>query len=491
MRLSALFLLAASILSAAAPLAKRLDSILQSTPSAARSHWGVMVVDLQNGRTIYAKNFKHHFVPASNTKLFSTALALERLGPDHRMVTRVASTAPPSNGAIDGDLFLIGGGDPSLSGREYPYQARSKPERHLEPIEKLAAAVASQGVQRIRGDIVGDDTAYVWAPYPLGWAMDDAVWEYGAPVSALIVNDNRLWLEVRPGRAAGEPAAVRFDPPLAYFSVDNRVQTDKNAPIRIHRFPGSRELLLRGALAPGAAPYREALAVDDPALFAAHVLYDALVRRGIAIDGRPVARHRWADAAPDLKRGQPEPPPSGWVEFARRESPPLAQLIQVVNKVSQNLHAEVLLRETARVRRHIGSREAGLEELKEFLNELGVRSEDYAIYDGSGLSRLNLVTPETVVRLLRHMDRSRHREAWLASLPVGGEDGTLSGRFRGTAAAGRVHAKTGSLTHVAALAGYIERPNGQRLAFSVFANNSQAPGGEIRQVIDRFVAALL
>ncbi len=490
MRLGALFLVSVAILDAASPLARRLDAILQSTSGSARAHWGVMVVDLATGRIIYTKNFKHHFVPASNTKLFSTALALERLGPDYKMVTRiVAGRAPSPGGVLEGDLTLIGGGDPSLSGREYPYQVKSKPARHLEGLERFAALLAEKGVKRIRGDIIGDDTAYVWSPYPPGWAMDDATWEYGAPVSALVVNDNRMWVEASPGAARGDPARVRFDPPLTYFSVDNRVRTGEPGPVRVQRSPGSLQLLLRGGLEPGAAAWREAVAVDDPALFAAIALRDAILRRGIVVEGRPVARHRWAESVADLKRGEPDPDPAG-VELGRRESPPLSQIVQIVNKVSQNLHAELLLRETARVRRRIGSREAGLEELKEFLRSVGVAEQDYAIHDGSGLSRLNLLTPEAVVKLLRYMDKSPHRQVWLESLPVGGEDGTLSGRFRGTAA-GRVRAKTGTLSHVSALAGYLERPNGRRLAFSVFVNNAQASSGAVRAVMDRLVAALL
>lgn len=491
MRLGVLFLVSLAILDAASPLAKRLDAILQSTPGSARAHWGVMVVDLSNGRTIYAKNFKHHFVPASNTKLFSTALALERLGPNYRMVTRLVAGGPVmANGVLDSDLRLAGGGDPSLSGREYPYQVKSRPSRHLEALEHFAAALSEKGIKRIRGDIVGDDTAYVWTPYPPGWAMDDATWEYGAPVSALVINDNRIWLEVAPGGSRGEAAKVKFDPPLAYFSVDNRVRTGEPGPVRLQRSPGSLELLLRGGIQMGASPFRESLAVDDPALFAAMALRDAILRRGIAVEGRPVARHRWADSVTDLKRGQPELAPAG-VELASRESPPLCQIVQIVNKVSQNLHAELLLRETGRVRRNIGSREAGLEELKEFLRSIGIAESDVVIHDGSGLSRLNLLTPEAVVKLLRYMDKSSNREVWLESLPVGGEDGTLSGRFRGTAAAGRVRAKTGTLSHVSALGGYIERPSGKRLAFSVFVNNAQASSGEIRAVLDKLVAALL
>jgi len=491
MRIAAFVLIAVSLSAGAVPSARRLDGILASTPASRRAHWGILVVDAATGKTVYSHNASHYFVPASNTKLLTTALALERLGPTHHMTTRVVASSPPdSAGVIHGDLRLVGGGDPSLSGRAYPYRKEAQPANPLAAIEEFAEAVYRRGVRRITGDVVGDDTAYVWAPYPPGWAMDDAVWEYGAPVSALAVNDNAVRLIVEPGERAGEPAYVFFEPPLAYYIVDNRTRTGEGPPIRASRATGSRELLLRGSVPPGGSPYREWLAVDDPARYAAFALYDALARRGVSIDGRPVAAHRWADSVADLRRGAPEKTTEA-CELARRDSPPLVDLLKVVNKVSQNLHAELLLRETARMRRNVGSREAGLEELKSFLHEVGVDEHGYAVYDGSGLSRLNLLTPETVVRLLLHMYRSPHREAWMETLPVGGEDGTLSSRFRGAACSGRVRAKTGTLTHVSALSGYLERYDKRRWAFAIFVNNYEVPSSSIREVMDRLVAALL
>jgi D-alanyl-D-alanine carboxypeptidase/D-alanyl-D-alanine-endopeptidase (penicillin-binding protein 4) len=219
------------------------------------------------------------------------------------------------------------------------------------------------------------------------------------------------------------------------------------------------------------------LALDDPALYSAFALADALSRRGVAISGRPAARHRFAN--------QDTLAPPGGVELARRTSPPLIELLRIIDKVSQNLHAELVLREVARVRRSIGSREAGLEESRQFLAEAGVEETGYRFEDGSGLSRLNLVTAHTVVRLLRHMYRSPHREAWLGLLPVGGEDGTLNNRFDGNPAARRIRAKTGTLSHVSALSGYADSPSRGRLAFSILVNNYNAPASEIRDVIDR------
>jgi D-alanyl-D-alanine carboxypeptidase/D-alanyl-D-alanine-endopeptidase (penicillin-binding protein 4) len=465
-------------LAAAQPLEQRIQRLLESSSGAQRAFWGIVVFDLEKDAPLVQINANRFFVPASNTKLFTTALGLARLGPEHRFrTTVVALRAPDSAGRVAGDLCLIGGGDPILSARAVPYQKGPIVGNPLQAIEELADQVVARGVRRIEGDLVGDDSAYLWEPYPDGWAENDALWEYGAPVSALVINDNAFTLTLRP---AGHRVELSLSPPLEYYSIDNRVRAGPGLErrIRIERLAGSRQLRLWGTMAAeDPAGAERLLALDDPALYSAFALADALSRRGVAISGRPAARHRFAN--------QDTLAPPGGVELARRTSPPLIELLRIIDKVSQNLHAELVLREVARVRRSIGSREAGLEESRQFLAEAGVEETGYRFEDGSGLSRLNLVTAHTVVRLLRHMYRSPHREAWLGLLPVGGEDGTLNNRFDGNPAARRIRAKTGTLSHVSALSGYADSPSRGRLAFSILVNNYNAPASEIRDVIDR------
>jgi len=475
-RLALLLLLAG--LASAQPLKERIQRLLESSGGAQRAFWGIVVFDLEKDAPLVRINADRFFVPASNTKLFTTALGLSRLGPDHCFQTTVlAATAPDPSGRIAGDLRLIGGGDPTLSARAVPYQKGPIIGNPLQAIEALADQVVARGVRRVAGDIVGDDTAYVWAPYPDGWAQEDALWEYGAPVSALVVNDNALSLSLRP---AGRTVALWLSPALEYYAIDNRVQVGPGLErkIQIERLAGSRQLRLWGSMPADDPKGTERLiALDDPALYAAFALADALTLRGVVISGCPVARHRFAN--------QDNLAPPGGVELARRTSPPLLEILRIIDKVSQNLHAELVLREVARVRRNIGSREAGLEESRQFLAEAGVEESGYRFEDGSGLSRLNLVTPDTVIRLLRHMHGSPYREAWLGLLPVGGEDGTLSTRFDGNPAARRIRAKTGTVSHVSALSGYADSASRGRLAFSILVNNYNAPASEIRTVIDR------
>ncbi len=457
----------------AASLPEKIQSVLDTATGLRRGYLGVEIVDLATGTVVFASNADRLFVPASNSKLFTTALGLTRLGPDYRFHTTILASNPPDNqGRVAGAVSLIGDGDPNLSGRELPYRVNSPPGDGLQAIADLADQVAAKGVKRIDGDIVGDDSAYVWEPYPDAWGMGDALWEYGAPVSALTINDNTLIVRVQPG----DPARISLDPPFEFYEIDNRVRAGSPKKIHFAREPGSMQLRIWGLLPPNDLGLTELLAIHDPALYAAAALRDALIRRGVTVHGEAVARH----ALPD----EPAAPAIGF-ELARRNSLPLLEALRVTEKVSQNLHAELILREVGRAKRGAGTREAGLKEMRAFLKEAGVTAGEYLLNDGSGLSRTNLVTPAAIVKLLDFMYHSPNRENWLSLLPVGGEDGTLRLRLRKTAAAGHIRAKTGSLTHVNALSGYAERRDGTMLAFSFLANNQSAPSAEVRAVLDR------
>lgn len=484
MRILASCLLGVAIVCQGSDLGRRIEKILSESPEARQSFWGIRVCNTETGSVLYAQNEDKFFVPASNTKLFTTSLALQRLGPDYKFVTRVEAASPPDSDGRVGELRLVGGGDPNLSARILPYSRDEEGPDPLAAIEALASILVAKGLRVVDGDIVGDDTAYVYEPYPDGWAVDDPVWEYGAPVSALTLNDNAFTLYTSPGNAPDDPAVLRLWPAVEYLTLHNRTRTveaSETKPLRIERLPGSREIVVSGDVLLKAQTRSDLLAVNDPAMFAAAALRDALASRGVRVSGiRAVHRPRGDQTAP-------------WtgVELARHESRPLAEALQVINKVSQNLHTELVLLEIARQRLGIGSREDGLIEITEYLREIGVPDKQYNFEDASGLSRLTLVTPSTLNAVLLHMYRSPHRQVWIGTLPVGGVDGTLDKRFAAAADGSLIHAKTGSISHVSTLSGYALRKDGQVYGFTIMANNYNSPHAPVRKVIDRIALALL
>lgn len=475
-------------LAAAADLSATLDHLMAAHPLE-RAFVGMRVIRLSDGRVLYARNPERLFVPASNMKLFTTALALSKLGADYRLSTEIGSDVPiDAAGTLAGDLDLVGGGDPSLSGREYPYRSHAAPSAvySLKAMDEMADQLIAHGLKRVEGNVVGDDTRYVWEPQPGPWSSDSATREYGAPVSALILNDNTFAVTLRPAERAGDLARITLAPPFENFVIDNRVLTIERGERKVEFYRGASgsELHVWGVIPRAGGAYTQELAIGDPALYAAEVLRDTLLRRGISIRGRAVARHRF----PDEKQ---TPLPDLSVLLAEHRSPPLFDLLQVVDKVSQNLHAEMFLREVAVTAGHAGSREAGLASMDQFLSGIGISSDEYQFTDGSGLSRDTLVSPAAITQLLVHMNQSPHREEWFNLLPIGGEDGTLGSRFAGHAEARAIHAKTGTLDHVKAISGYADTPAYGRVAFSLLVNNFEEPGPGVTRTIDDLVLALL
>jgi serine-type D-Ala-D-Ala carboxypeptidase/endopeptidase (penicillin-binding protein 4) len=252
--------------------------------------------------------------------------------------------------------------------------------------------------------------------------------------------------------------------------------------VSIARRPGSNELVLSGTIGETAPAVNEDLGVSDPALFAARALKTALEDRGIAVDGDATADHSELSEGAVLRSDVAAPP----AQLASLKSAPLSQVMQVVNKVSQNLHAEMLLREVGLQTRKTGTLDAGLNERDAFLAEVGIPHDGFSMVDGSGLARQNLASPSSTVMLLQYMWKRPERDVWLASLPTGGIDGSLHRRFRNVAGGERVHAKTGSMSHVSTLSGYLQRKNGSWVIFSMMANSeADEDAAEVRNYFDR------
>jgi D-alanyl-D-alanine carboxypeptidase/D-alanyl-D-alanine-endopeptidase (penicillin-binding protein 4) len=458
------------------PLDQQITELL-SLPGAKDASWGIEVRDLKADKILYSLNADHFFVPASNTKLFTTALALTQLGPGYVFHTRVIQ-----NGR---DLVLVGAGDPNLSGRSLPYQPKLPDPAPLAAINQLADEIVARGVRHVEGNIIGDDSAYVYEPYPPGWGLTDTYDDDGPPVSAICVDDNVAKLQIVPALADGALVQTSWQLPFDLFRVDNALLTDGEAHREIHylRLPGSREIRIWGNVPPEKEIDPIPLAVDDPARFAAQALKDALVARGVKCDGAAIARHQLP--------GAPAMEPLEGNLVTERVSVPLVEALRLVDKISQNLHAEMMLRNVALKLNGKGTREGGLAALARFTEGAGIGPDDYHFSDGSGLSRYNIVTPHAIDTLLQYMASTPLRDTWMGLLPIGGEDGSLRLRFRTLRLHGEIHAKTGSLTRVSALSGYGVREDGSLVSFSIMVNNYGVPTSVVRDVIDKIAAAIL
>jgi len=420
----------------------------------------------------------------------------------------VESTAPISRyGRLAGDLVLVGRGDPNLSGRPVPY--RAGPQRGATDVilQELADQLVAHGLKLVMGDIVGDDSYFVWEPYSSGWSWDDLMWDSGAPVSALSLNDNLISVTLHPGHRVGVPVEMELAPDLDYYKIDNRAVTAaaRSGPRRVglHREPGGRTLIIWGSVPMGDAGATHYITIQDPAEYAARQLRELLKERGVRVLGHARAQHTEMMALPLPKPGEkpqptppqplagPEPPAPGTQVLAEHVSLPLIIDLKITDKVSQNLHAEMLLRLMGKLRGESASLEGGINLERWWLEQAGAKPEEFAIADGSGLSRLDLVSPHAIVTLLRYAQTQPWGAQYWDLLPAGGVDGTLTDRFKSPVLAGRVQAKTGTLEHVNALSGYLTTSSGRRLAFSIFCNNHTAGAHQAVEVIDAIVTAVV
>jgi len=511
-------------------LARTIAGLIEG-PAVARDHWGIAVTAM-DGAPIYSLNEVQLFQPASNAKLFTTAAAIALLGPKTTFETKVVTKGVFGGvETLTGDLVLVGAGDANLSGREIPYVAPAlKPKpvpgapalpetNPLRYLEAMADQVAATGLKVVNGDVVGDDTLFPWEPYAQDWAIDDAVWGYGAPVSALTINDNQIKVTVTPAVTAGQPATVVIDPAVpSYYTLDVSVTTGEKksgSHVQMERALGSKVLHVYGSIAVDAQPDEEEVAIHDPAEYAAVALKGMLEARGIVVTGKARALHK-ESRNPDgfvTRVGTPgqehqfvksggsggaclmSPPPMPETEvkvLASHRSPVLADDVTVTNKVSQNLHAELLLHDLGgRMVCDDSSTVAGARMVRAFLEDAGIDKDDFVFFDGSGLSGHDLVTPRAIVRLLQYASTQPWFADWKKSLPVGGEDGSLMSRFGKAPLKDHVFAKTGTLGEARALSGYLDCASGRTVIFSIMVGNHPPQTSEDREVMDKIVAAIV
>lgn len=449
--------------------------------------WGVLVTDAATGEVLYARNADGYFMPASNAKLFTTALALATLGPDYRVRTTVASSGTlDANGVLNGDVVLIGRGDANLSNRKFPYDKKEERDGPPEKIlAEFASAVAARGVKEVTGDVIADDSMFQHEKFPSGWLVDDILWSYGAAVSAIAVHDNTFTLDLRPGVHEGDSARYETGFAADFYTVENSVLTAARGSVEklaVARDPGSRLLRVSGTMPLDAQPRRLTFAIEEPAEYAASLLARLLEASGVKIDGHSRARH---SAAPAVDAAAPE------TILAEHTSVPLSEEVRLTNKNSENLHAELLLLLAAHEKAGARNYEDALKFEFDFFKTAGIADGDVVLSDGSGLSRKDLVTPRAIVQLLRYAATQPWGELYRSTFPVSGEDGTLSDRMKNTPAAARIFAKTGTIGHGNALSGYATTVRGARLLFSILGNNNNLHAQDANRVIDAICMAMV
>jgi serine-type D-Ala-D-Ala carboxypeptidase/endopeptidase (penicillin-binding protein 4) len=432
-----------------------------------RGYWGVLVRSLANGDTLYAVNAKKLFVPASTLKTVTLAAAAERLGWDYSYETRIAADGPFQSGVVDGNIVVIGSGDPSIE------QAT---------VESWAGQLRALGIERITGDIVADSRAFPGNGLGAGWSWDDLPYSYAARVSAAQFHESTVDLTLTPGRGPGDPVSEELTPAGSGLTVENTMRTGPSgSPVEFaaHRLPGSAVVVLEGSVPAGGQPIARALAVSDPAAFLAGAVRAALVARGIAVGG--VARAR-LDGPVEAE--------AATIGLLSHRSPPLRTIGRALMETSQNLYAETLLM-TIGAQAGAATAAGGLKVVESVLASWGVPADAMVLRDGSGLSRYNYVTPEALVQVLTRMYRDpRHTEPFFQLLPIAGVSGTLAGRMKDTPAFQRVRAKTGSMAGVRSMCGIVTTADGEALVFAILANNFSAPGLAVTATLDHVVTRL-
>lgn len=447
---------------------------LTSHPRYQAAMWGIKILNLDTHQLVFAQNAEKLFSPASNSKLYSMALALDRLGPDYRIRTSMFARAKPdANGVLASDLLVYGRGDPTLTLK------RNGGDIHR-ALQPLVSALTNAGVRQIKGDLIGDESFLHGDPYGAGWEWEDLQSYYGAEISSLTINDNTLQVIIKPGAEVGQPCRISFAPATDFLVVSNRTHSlPKGAKrsLSLHRSLGENVLYVSGGLAvDDAQAFTDDVTVHGPARLFVELLRETLQRAGLTVTGR-VRSVNWLDR-------EVEPVDwSLWKELAGLDSPPLSELLMEVMKPSQNLYTDLLLEHVGMVQLkgtplNAGetSEEAGIHALRAFLAEVKIPRGEVSFNEGSGLSRNNLTTPNATTALLTFMNHHKYREAYYNALPIAGVDGTLRRRMKGTVAEGKLRAKTGTLSGANSLAGYVTTAAGEHLAFCLMLNRFQ--GGE-------------
>jgi serine-type D-Ala-D-Ala carboxypeptidase/endopeptidase (penicillin-binding protein 4) len=436
-------------------------------PKYAAALWGVKVVSLDKGTVLFEHHAGKLFRPASNTKLYTAALALERLGPGYCIKTSLyARNKPDDSGTVSGNLIVYGRGDPTFSARMH----QGKMEAALAPFVRQ---ITNLGIKRIQGDLLADSSYFRGSPFGSGWLINDLQQPYGAEINALSIHDNIIQVKVTPGQELGVPCEISLDPATALLRVNNETRTgpkSESKTLQFRRRMNENILEVSGQMSLGDATRSHQIPFERPSELFAELLAGELKRNGIELTGK-VRTVGWSERRKERMDFQ------DLEELGAVSSPPVRTLIREVLKTSHNLFANLLLAHIGEQRRaaepnpEVASEELGIRELNSFLAKVGIPAGEVLFEEGSGLSRNNLTTPNATVTLLQFMTRQATSNVFFQALPVAGVDGTLHHRMKGTVAENNVRAKTGTLKRDSSLSGRVQTAAGEHLIFSVMLNH--------------------
>ncbi len=446
-----------------------------SDPAIDHSFWGVAVRSLKTGEVIYSHNPARLQTPASTQKIITTAVAAERLGWDYRYTTKIYATGQMSGGDLDGDLVVVSNGDPTINPRQ--------PDR-WGAFDAWAKELYARGLRRVGGQLIGDDNAFAEPGWGVGWAWDDLVTGYGAAVGALQYNENQIELMIGPGQAAGDRAIISVSPPGSGIVLSHAVTTvaeGQPSRVTLYRLPGSNLLTVSGQMAVGAQAITEYAAAPNPTVLYLNALREALARNGIFVGGSSL----------DIDDARVKPDYARASVLLEDRSPTIGAMIDVCLKWSRNQYAETFLYSVAPSGAE-ATASGSLGSVRETLGQWGVTSDLYVTRDGSGLSRNDYLAPDALVGVLTQMWKDpKHREPFRSALPQSAVSGFLANRLKNSPAAERVWAKTGSMSNVRSLAGYVMTADNEPLVFAFMATGFRVPGSRIDATMDEALLRLV
>ncbi len=485
-RIMLIFVVAATCMATAASadvaIAARIDSLLADT-ALSNALIGLAIYDITADSTIYSLNADKLFSPASNMKLFTSAAALELLGPEYRFKTGFFRTGKiDKKSRLKGDLVIVGGGDPLISGRFR--------DSVTEVLEFWADSLKSLGIKEIKGDIMIDNSFFTGSELGPGWSWNDLTYWYACPISALSFNDNCVDLKFLPGENVGDPAIIEIDPPTDYITITNNAVTlpaDSEFTIDYYRRPYTNDVTFFGGIpisdTTGEIDY---VSVHCPEFYTAYVFAGIIKDKGIKFKGDIVSLDDMKDDEKPVYTAGKLAPLFVW------RSDSLGVVISVINKNSQNFFAEQTLKTLGKELGGEGSFEKGLELVTAYFDSMGIGEDDFAIYDGSGLSHYNIVKPTAIIKLLKNMCRSPNFDTYYESLAIPGIDRSMKKRLDGVEFREHARAKTGTIANARTISGYIDGPHsGHLIAFSIIVNNYSCATSYVTDWHDSVVSVLL